>query len=380
VKNGFITTYGAARKYDIPLGTLQQHKLGYRGQKNSSGFGRGTAIPKDDELKLATNLKIMTQWGFGLTKSEVMNIVTEFVKRNKLKVPFKNGRPGDRWFKSFIVRYQLSLKKPQAVEFARNKAADPFIINAYFDLLLQILTNNNLMDKPAQVYNLDEFSLSTDPTKCKVAGEINGTGNENTTVLIACNACGEKMPPLIVFKANNILKTWIATQPKEFPHTTYAATQNGWMKTDLFINYLENSFIPNATKFRPILLIYDGHSTHINERVIEVALKNELIILKLPPHSSHLLQPLDLCVFKGLKDAWDQKLATWQRKNVGVKLPKRVFSEFIGEIWNESKIENIKSGFKEGGIYPFNRNVIQNSTYDPAALKRFEAHKKINCS
>jgi hypothetical protein len=34
------------------------------------------------------------------------------------------------------------------------------------------------------------------------------------------------------------------------------------------------------------------------------------------------------------------------------------------------------SGFKKGGIYPFNRNVIQNSTYDPAALKRFEAHKK----
>jgi hypothetical protein len=262
VKNGFITTYGAARKYD-----------------------RGTAIPKDEELKLATNLKIMSQWGFGLTKSEVLNIVAEFVQRNQLKVPFKNGRPGERWFKSFTVRYRLSLKKPQAVEFARKKAADPFIINAYFDLLLQILTNNNLMDKPAQVYNLDEFSLSTDPTKCKVVGEINvpatrttfGTGKENTTVLMACSAFGQKMPPLIVFKAKNIWDAWIATQPKEFPDTTYAATQNGWMETDVFVNYLENSFIPNATKHRPILLIYDGHSTHINERVITSHQQNRCV-------------------------------------------------------------------------------------------------------
>lgn len=39
----------------------------------------------------------MEKWGLGLCRKEVLNIVGEFVKRNNLKTPFKNGIPGEDW-------------------------------------------------------------------------------------------------------------------------------------------------------------------------------------------------------------------------------------------------------------------------------------------
>lgn len=95
---------------------------------------------------------------------------------------------------------------------------------------------------------------------------------------------------------------------------------------------------------RPILLIYDGHTTHIDDRVITSAIENDITIIKLPPHSSHILQPMDLAVFKSLKSAWDQKLTRHQRHQQGVKISKRDFSDLLTTIWNETSPELLKNG------------------------------------
>lgn len=83
----------------------------------------------------------------------------------------------------------------------------------------------------------------------------------------------------------------------------------------------------------PSLLIYDGHSTHVQPAVLEIAKEHNITIIKLPPHSSHLLQPLDLAVFKAFKDKWDSAMVKWQRSNYGQKLSKKEFSVLVGQIW-----------------------------------------------
>ena len=40
---------------------------------------------------------------------------------------------------------------------------------------------------------------------------------------------------------------------------------------------------------------------------VKLAIENEIIIIYLPPHTSHALQPLDVGVFKGLR-AWKRIL------------------------------------------------------------------------
>ena len=56
---------------------------------------------------------------------------------------------------------------------------------------------------------------------------------------------------------------------------------------------------------RPLLIIFDGHLTHISIPVIKRAL-DENIIVKFPPHVTDVLQPLDIFCFGPLKQVWER--------------------------------------------------------------------------
>jgi hypothetical protein len=45
----------------------------------------------------------------------------------------------------------------------------------------------------------------------------------------------------------------------------------------------------------------DGHSSHITGDMIALCMENDIGLLILPPHCSHLLQPLDVGVYGPLK-------------------------------------------------------------------------------
>ena len=52
------------------------------------------------------------------------------------------------------------------------------------------------------------------------------------------------------------------------------------------------------------LLILDSHSSHLTADFDTFCKENAIICLCMPPHSSHLLQPLDVGVFGPLKRAY----------------------------------------------------------------------------
>ena len=54
-----------------------------------------------------------------------------------------------------------------------------------------------------------------------------------------------------------------------------------------------NIFI-KMVKDMPLLLLFDGHMTHITLPVIEKAMKERVITVKFPPHVTNVLQPLDV--------------------------------------------------------------------------------------
>ena len=61
----------------------------------------------------------------------------------------------------------------------------------------------------------------------------------------------------------------------EVPGSKYGTSDKGWITTELF---------PNTVSARPLLLLLDGHSTHYQPDVINLALKNEVLILPMPPN------------------------------------------------------------------------------------------------
>lgn len=300
----------------------------------------------------------MEKNGFGLSSEETQKLVTQYIQQNKFTTPFKERGPGYDWFAAFRKRNNLSLKKPQAVEMSRKAACDPFIIKQYFDTLEKYLKKLDLQYSPDRIWNLDESSFSKDPEKTKIVGArgfastrtIASAGKDNVTVLFTVNAAGEKLPPLIIYRGKNMWDQWMSQNAYE--GTCYAATKNGWIDAKVFEKYMLGTVLPHVSKESLCLIIYDGHSTHIQLNILEKAKELGVEIIKLPSHASHLLQPLDLAVFKSMKDRWDAKVLAWQRLNVGAKMQKHHFSEILGQVWKELDPKIKEMDLKKAASFP----------------------------
>ena len=81
------------------------------------------------------------------------------------------------------------------------------------------------------------------------------------------------------------------------------ASETGYVTEEIFFNWFEEVFIPNAkpSATNPCILLMDNHASHISARIIKLAMECHVSILNQPPHSSHFLQPLDK-IFGLLKD------------------------------------------------------------------------------
>lgn len=83
----------------------------------------------------------------------------------------------------------------------------------------------------------------------------------------------------------------------EVPGTTYGLSSNGWMDSELCHGWLTNHFLKHAVGSRPLLLLLDGHTSHYNPATIRFAKEHNVIVLCLPPHTTHESQPLNTCVW-----------------------------------------------------------------------------------
>ncbi|XP_065642213.1 uncharacterized protein LOC136073875 [Hydra vulgaris] len=88
----------------------------------------------------------------------------------------------------------------------------------------------------------------------------------------------------------------------------YGVTKNGWMETEVFTEYFNHLVLWLKDTPKPVLLIFDGHISHISLETVTKAVETHITILCLPAHCSHLLQPLDVGVFRQVKHVWREIL------------------------------------------------------------------------
>ena len=104
---------------------------------------------------------------------------------------------------------------------------------------------------------------------------------------------------------------------------------------------------------RPLLLLMDGHSSHYNPSTIKTAAAQQVILFCLPPHTTHIAQPLDVASFGVLKQHWDEQCQQYMANNPGKVVTRFQFSELFSHAWAEAMVpRNISAGFKAAGVYP----------------------------
>jgi hypothetical protein len=97
-------------------------------------------------------------------------------------------------------------------------------------------------------------------------------------------------------------------------------------------------------------------------KFIDYADQNQILLLILPPHSTHQLQPLDVGVFSPLANAYSQQIDEHLQSTLGyVQMTKRHFWRLFHAAWLKAlTAKNILSGFKTTGIHPLHPELVLN--------------------
>ena len=107
------------------------------------------------------------------------------------------------------------------------------------------------------------------------------------------------------------------------------------------------------------MLILDGHASHISTRTIQFYVDNKIILLCLPPHTTHLLQPLDVDVFAPLATAYHTRLNDLTNLGAGYAIDKVDFLELLREARAAAITPyNITRAWEKTGLSPFDPQVV----------------------
>ena len=314
--------------------------------------------------------------GYGLTIEDIKVIAFKIADLSGRPHPFKNGRAGRDWYEGFLKRHpQLSLRKPEALSYARAKNANAKVIEDFFAKLAAIYVRLNILTKPMLIFNADETGISKvhKPRMKIIAGRgqkcvwslTSGERGRTHTVLICGSAAGLVLPPLVIFPRVRMNEGLKVGAP---PGTQFATSPKGWINSEIFLNWLDFfiSFIPST---RPVLLIYDGHSSHISIEVIEKARSNDIHLLCLPSHGTHVLQPLDVSVMSSFKLHFSKACREYLVNNPGKVITENNISELLGKAWPQALTpNNLISGFVKTGIYPLNPSKISDKELAPSTV------------
>jgi hypothetical protein len=133
-------------------------------------------------------------------------------------------------------------------------------------------------------------------------------------------------------------------------------SENGWTNDVLGLTWLEHVFEKHTlhrTKGVYRLLILDGHGSHMTPEFDLFCKEHSIIPLCMPPHSSHLLQPLDVGCFSVLKRSYGRQIEGYIRNGVN-HIDKPDFLQAFYTAHTEAiSLANIQSSFAATGLVPY---------------------------
>lgn len=145
--------------------------------------------------------------------------------------------------------------------------------------------------------------------------------------------------------------------------------QSAWMTIEIFVQLCLPFLIKHARCFRenPVLLILDNHCSHISLESVTPAKESGNVLLTLPPHISHRLQPLDKTVLGPMKTYFNRAMDNTMRTSPNREIRTQGIGALTERAFVQSMtVDNITSGFRATGVFPLNPDIFTDANYVPA--------------
>jgi hypothetical protein len=189
---------------------------------------------------------------------------------------------------------------------------------------LELFFNNykNTIDEHAikskYIWSCDETMLDGENGGHQ-AIKIEQQMSEHITLLLFSSANGESMKPLVILP----LITLPELAQSVYEDFNISGQPNGWIDGKIFKNYIQNFFVAHIQQMRenhgeinePALLIMDHHSSRDALDAELLWREHHILLLLIPAHSSHIVQPLDLSTNGEFKSKLRERFVYIQGEN-----------------------------------------------------------------
>ena len=283
--------------------------------------------------------------------------------------------PGRNWAKALERRHAvLQARRVRPLDWNRHEKNIYNKVMDWFEVIGRVLQDPAIVAE--NVYNMDETGVMLSmPGSIKVLigkddrRDYRGARIKRTTVTaIECiSADGRYLTPMIIWPASTHRSNWTIFPT---PGWQYACSESGYTDSKISLEWLTHVFDPQTRKRangRPRVLICDGFGTHETLEILEFCFENQIILCRLPSHTSHWLQPCDKAVFAPLKSAYRERGDRLERGGVNTIGKEHFTSLYSPARETAFTPKNIKAGFAACGLVPFNPDRVLREVPEPPA-------------
>jgi hypothetical protein len=236
-------------------------------------------------------------------------------------------------------------------------------IERHFNLLQEA----GVLDcEPSMIINIDETGFGASksgrmkPKKVIVPNEFTGIpvyqeelASHFLTSLSAISLSGDALFPALISARQSDHPD--ASSCSFYPFLLRYESENAFVTRDIFNCYLGAVVIPyfEAIRLTPGrenwrgFIIFDGHKSHLCDLANAICAENNITLYLLPPHSSHLCQPLDRGYFRKLKSCYAR-----ERRIPGLSKISCMLERIYGALQAASVIRTIWNSWEASGFLP----------------------------
>jgi hypothetical protein len=273
---------------------------------------------------------------------------------------------GKHWVDNFKTRTpEIKLQRSRPYDRQRALNEDARIITPWFELVANTKAKYGITDD--DTYNFDETGFIMGV----IQGQMVFTGSEKrdnpkkiqpgnrgwVTDIQGVSAKGWALPPFLIFPGKVLITSWFYNLPRDW---IIEISPTGWTSNKLGLAWLKH--FNTHTKARSLgthrLLIVDGHESHSSHEFHKYCEEEKIIVLCMPAHSSHLLQPLDVGCFSPLKRAYSDEISSLARYGTKQIKKEAFLPAFKAAFEKAITKENICAGFRGAGLVPYNPEAV----------------------
>ncbi|XP_059047564.1 uncharacterized protein LOC131842986 [Achroia grisella] len=335
-------------------------------------MGPTSILTPEEEHKICDWVQKMAKAGFPVTTEQLIVSVEKYLKEIKRPcVLFKHGRPGRTWVKAFIRRNPtISKRISQNLTASRARVTGDHLSEWYKRVYKELEDSGHadILNDASRIFNCDETAFFLAPKGPKVLArkgeknvyqQVNADDKECLTVLVTGNANGSLAPTTILFSYKRIPQEIADNFPSDWG---IGKTDSGWMTCEAFFEFVADIFYPWLIKNEitlPVILFVDGHISHLSLQTSQFCEEKGIVLVALYPNATHLIQPMDVAVFKPLKEAWRRHVQNWRidkiKNDEPHMLKKKDFAKLLHEVMGNTISKSIlANGFKKCGLFPWN--------------------------